>query len=77
MLVLLRKVGESIVIGKDIIVRVVRVSRTRAFLAIEHQERVRRPQGNPLGEGSRMLCRGALCGRKDAGGAESDEAKQI
>jgi carbon storage regulator CsrA len=35
MLVLTRKVGEAIVIGKGIIVRVARVSRNRVFLAIE------------------------------------------
>lgn len=35
MLVLLRKIGESIVIRDEIIVRVVRVSGNRAFLAIE------------------------------------------
>jgi len=35
MLVLSRRIGESIVIGKEVIVRVARVSGTRAFLAIE------------------------------------------
>ena len=35
MLVLSRKVGEEIVIGKGVIVRVARVSQDRAFLAIE------------------------------------------
>jgi carbon storage regulator CsrA len=41
MLVLLRKVGEEIVIGRQVIVRVARVSRNRAFLAIEAPENVR------------------------------------
>ncbi len=41
MLVLLRKVGEEIVIGKEVIVRVVRVSQNRAFLAIEAPKSVR------------------------------------
>ena len=35
MLVLTRKVGEAIVIGKEITVRVARVSRNRVLLAIE------------------------------------------
>ena len=41
MLVLLRKVGEEIVIGKEVIVRVARVSRNRAFLAVEAPRNVR------------------------------------
>jgi carbon storage regulator len=41
MLVLSRKVGQSIVIGKEVIVRVVRLSSNRAFLAIEAPESVR------------------------------------
>ena len=41
MLVLLRKVGESIVIRNEIIVRVVRVSGNRAYLAIEAPRSVR------------------------------------
>ena len=41
MLVLLRKVGEEIVIGNGVIVRVLRVSRHRAFLAIDAPKSVR------------------------------------
>ena len=41
MLVLLRKVGQSIAIGKEVIVRVVRLSGNRAFLAVEAPESVR------------------------------------
>ena len=41
MLVLSRKVGQLIVIGKEIIVRVVRLSNNRAFLAIEAPKGVR------------------------------------
>jgi carbon storage regulator len=41
MLVLSRKVGQSIVIGKEVIVRVVRLSGNRAFLAIEAPKSVR------------------------------------
>ena len=41
MLVLSRKVGEEIVIGKEVIVRVVRVSPSRAFLAIKAPKSVR------------------------------------
>ncbi len=41
MLVLSRKVGQSIAIGKDVIVRVVRLSGKRAFLAVEAPESVR------------------------------------
>ena len=41
MLVLSRKAGQSIVIGKEVIVRVVRLSGNRAFLAVEAPESVR------------------------------------
>ena len=41
MLVLSRKVGQSIAIGKDVIVHVVRLSGNRAFLAVEAPESVR------------------------------------
>ncbi len=40
MLVLSRKVGQSIVIGKAVIVRVVRLSSHRALLAVEAPESV-------------------------------------
>ncbi|NLX99965.1 MAG: hypothetical protein GXY83_28030 [Rhodopirellula sp.] len=40
MLVLLRKVGEEVIIGKEISVRVLRVARNRAFLAIEAPAKV-------------------------------------
>jgi carbon storage regulator CsrA len=35
MLVLLRKTGEEIVIGRNVVVRVARVTRFRVYLAIE------------------------------------------
>jgi len=35
MLVLLRKTGEEIVIGRNVVVRVARVTRCRVFLAVE------------------------------------------
>ena len=41
MLVLSRKVGQSIVIGKEVIIRVVRLSSHRACLAIEAPKNVR------------------------------------
>ena len=41
MLVLSRSVGEELVIGKEVIVRVAGVSGNRAFLAIEAPRRVR------------------------------------
>jgi carbon storage regulator CsrA len=41
MLVLLRKVGEEIVIGRDVIVRVARVSRGRVYLTFQAPANVR------------------------------------
>ena len=41
MLVISRKIGEEIVIGRDVVVRVVRLSQERAALAIEAPEHVR------------------------------------
>ena len=41
MLVLSRKAGQSIAIGKEVIVRVVRLSGNRVFLAVEAPKNVR------------------------------------
>ncbi len=52
MLVLSRKAGQSIVIGKDVIVRVVRLSGKRAFLAVEA------PQSVPVDRSEIRLAKG-------------------
>jgi carbon storage regulator len=41
MLILLRKVGEQIVIGREIIISVARVTRNRVFLTVEAPKHVR------------------------------------
>jgi carbon storage regulator len=41
MLILLRKVGEQIVIGREIVISVARVTRNRVFLTIEAPKHVR------------------------------------
>ena len=41
MLVLSRKVGESILVGKDITIKIDRVERGRVYLAIEAPQEVR------------------------------------